>query len=143
MANSDPATGASAHRLTSFPSPPKPEAAMVKPGPVTGAASAAAAPGRGRAQAPVAAVPDEQRASDPAAVTGQSPAGSGESAGAPLPDRSGAVSGEERRAAQRKEWKTAQSAHNAAKRGGRTKQAPKAVGPGMIRRLPPEGGDVA
>jgi hypothetical protein len=62
-------------------------------------------------------------------------AGGGESAGAPLPDRSQDSS--EERAAQRKDWKAAQSAHSAALRRGRVKRAPKATGPGMIRRLPP------
>jgi hypothetical protein len=46
------------------------------------------------------------------------------------------------RAAQRDQWRRAQSAHNATQRAGRTKRAAKPTGPGMIRRTPP-GGDAA
>jgi hypothetical protein len=46
------------------------------------------------------------------------------------------------RAAQRDQWRRAQSAHNADLRRGRTRRAPKQTGPGMIRRTPP-GDDAA
>lgn len=76
-------------------------------------------PRPGQGQAPVAAVPDEKPASGPAAVTG--------------------LSGEEFLA----RWKAERSAHNHRKRAGRTRRAPKQLGPGMIRRLPPESGGAA
>jgi hypothetical protein len=63
---------------------------------------------------------------------GESPAGCAGGTGLPS-----AASADDEHAAQRKDWKAAQSAHNAAKRRGRTRRAPKQAGPGMIRRLPP------
>jgi hypothetical protein len=75
-------------------------------------------PDRVPAQDPVTAGPDGTPASGPLAVTG--------------------LSGDEERAAQRADWKRAQSAHSAAQRRGRVRRAPKQTGPGMLRRLPPE-----
>jgi len=91
-------------------------AAATEPDPETGGSgSEPAPPVRGRApRAPVTAGPDGTPASGPPAVTG--------------------LSGAEWRAAA----KGAQSRHNAAKRRGRIKRAPKQPGAGSFRLPPPE-----
>jgi hypothetical protein len=118
-------------------------AGLVPPDPAAGGSPAP--PGCGARQASPQ-VPPNAATPPPGPVRGPGPAaGSPNPAGVAAAADSTTPAGPADalvRAAQRDQWRRAQSARNAGLRRGRTRRAPKQTGPGMIRRTPP-GDDAA